>query len=193
VYYIEWENIQLQIPAPGTGIPTIANGGDAVSRGIELETRMYISENFDVLIGFTSTQAELTTDSELRSGYNAYDGDQLPGVPDRTFTLSMNYSQPAFDGEITYHLDGSYRSETQTALNKSYSNYYELSGFGMWNASATWGNETYKAGLYISNITDELGITSVDLSNDASDLTRPGSLLYLRQPRTIGINLGVSF
>jgi outer membrane receptor protein involved in Fe transport len=195
LFLVDWKKIQIQIPSPVNGIPSIVNGGDAQSKGVELEAHTNLTENLDLTVGYTYTHAELTEDTQIRSGFNGLKGDSLPGVPKHTAMVAMNYTQPLAAGasQILYHLDGSYRSSANTALNETARNFYKLPGFETWNASVTWSNDTYKLGLFVNNITDELGATAVDIANDTTPSSRPGSLLFTQTPRTIGLNAGVKF
>lgn len=192
VFYIEWEDMQVQMTSPNGGIPMTVNGGNARSQGFELELRAQLTDRLDMTFGYTHTDAELTEDFYKASRTRGSAGDDLPGVPRHTAMIAFNYLQPLPFGELLFHLDGAYRSGITTALNDLSSNYWELDGYDTWNASVTWRNETFRAGLFVSNITDELGISSLEVGNDTTG-TQPGSMFFTQTPRTIGITAGMSF
>lgn len=195
-YYIAWRDIQVQIPAPVSGIPTLVNGGDAVSKGLELQASALLSDRWQATLGYSYTDAELTDDFYLGEGFVGYDGNHLPGVPVNSANGSLSYTQPLQlmgYSEVIYRVDGNYRSHTKTALNDESSNYAQLSGFATWNASVDWSNGAFRAGVFVHNITDEDGVTAVDYQDDTSPPSRPGSLRFIQRPRTVGISMGYSF
>lgn len=196
LYYINWDSIQVQIPAPVSGIPTLVNGGDAVSRGVELEATAALTPRLTTTLGYTFTDAHLTESFVVRSGYNGDDGDRMPGVPRHSVIASLNYAQPVTWGgssTLLYRIDGAYRSSTNTSLNRASRNYVELPGFDTWNASVAWQSDKMRVRLFIDNLTDEEGVTAADIQNDTATLTRPGSVYFIQRPRTFGVGLGYSF
>ena len=196
VYYIDWSDIQVQIPAPVSGIPTLVNGGDAVSQGVELQLNALITAQLQATLGYAYTDAKLTEDFYLRSGFVGYDGDRLPGVPEHNLNGALSYTQPLnFTGysELTYRVDASYRSGVHTSLNEESRNYVELGGFTTWNASVNWSNGKVRAGLFVNNLTDEDGVTAVDIQNEVVPGASPGSTYFIQRPRTVGVSMGYSF
>ncbi|WP_028006574.1 TonB-dependent receptor [Solimonas flava] len=196
LYKIFWKDMQIQFPAPGSGIATLGNGGDAVSQGFELQLNAALATWLDAAVGYAYTDAKVTEDFTLRSGFNGYDGDALPGVPKSNVTAALMAYQPvsAFGGsELTYRVDAMYRSGTNTALNAESRNWAELGGFTTLNASVTWNVRNVRVGAYVNNLTDVNGVTAVDVSNDTTPGSRPGSLAFIQRPRTIGLMAGYSF
>ena len=194
LYQIDWKNVQIQLPAPGSGIAILVNGNNAVSRGAELELKAHPIDHLDLGLGYSYDDAKLTEDFYITSGVLGYKGDKLPGVPSQQVTLSMDYNQPLVlfgaNSLLHYHLDDSYRSHTTTALNSEVGNYAKLDGFSLWNASLTWTNGKWRTGAFINNIFDTAGITAVAYPfPDAVD----GDLDFISRPRTVGMTLGYTF
>jgi outer membrane receptor protein involved in Fe transport len=196
-FLINWKDIQIQIPAPISGIPTLVNGGTAVSKGIELSANAAITSQLSATLGYTFTDAHLTESFSVRAGYNGNDGDRLPGVPRQSILAALDYNQPLSWGNtpssVDFRVDGNYRSDTNTSLNPSSENFIHLGGFANFGASATWRREAVRVRLFVDNLTNNRGITAADIQNDTADLTRPGSIYFIQRPRTAGIDVGYSF
>ncbi|NKF23567.1 TonB-dependent receptor [Solimonas marina] len=193
LYRIYWKDMQVQFPAPGSGIPTLANGGKARSQGVELQLDGPITSWLAATLGYAYTDARLTEDFTVRSGFNGNDGDHQPGVPENNLTAALTAIQALGASDITYRIDAMYRSGVNTALNSAARNYAKLGGFTTLNASATWHVGQFRVGAYVHNLTDTNGATAVDISNETSPTSRPGSLKFIQRPRTIGLMTGYSF
>ena len=116
-----------------------------------------------------------------------FDGDPLPGVSEHAFSISANYLVPLSSGnEILFHLDGSYRSDFETAFNSGHPNYSDLSGFEVVNAIVNWRSEKLTVGLFANNLTDEEGITGTTYES-------PPARANVLRPRTYGISLTYDF
>ncbi len=193
-YQIDWKRVQIQLPAPGSGIAILVNGNDAVSRGVELELRGAVNENLQLGFGYSYNKAELTDDFFIIQSVQGSDGDELPGVPNHQVTASMDYfQQTALFGasDLHYRLDFSYRNKTDTALNDQVGNFAKLDGFPIWNASVNWSSGSWRVGAFVNNILDEDGITAVDFPFPAA--STDGNVEFLGRPRTMGVSVGYKF
>lgn len=196
VFYVDWKDLQIQFPAPGSGIPTLANGETAVSKGVEVQLSAPLTDFLEGTLGYAYTDAQLTESFTVRTGFNGVDGDRLPGVPKTNLTAALTARQPlaAFGGStVVYRADAVYRSDVTTALNESARNYAQLGGFTTANASVNLNVNNVRIGAYVNNLTNNLGITGVDVSNDTTVRSRPGSLYFIQRPRTVGVSVGYSF
>ncbi|WP_339669606.1 TonB-dependent receptor [Dasania marina] len=193
IYNIDWKDVQLQFVGPNSGVAAQTNAGDARSQGLEMDVKAALSEGLTMTVGYAYTNAEITDDFVVIPTLTGSKGDKLPGVPDHQFTLAVDYYQTLeFSGgsEVHYHLDGSYRSGVETALNPGNTNYAKLDGFDMWNAAVTWSNSSWRVGAYVNNLTDEIGIVGID----KTFTTVPESHMeFTARPRTIGLMVGYSF
>jgi outer membrane receptor protein involved in Fe transport len=187
-YRIDWDDLQIQsFTVPG-GWELVLNGDKAASKGVELELGAQVTDNFNVLFGYSYTDAKLTSDFVKESTIGR-DGDRLIGVPKHQLSWSMDYFQPLAASEIQYHLDGSYRSEVNTALNDLNTNFTILEGFDIWNLSVNWNLDRWQFGAFVINLTDERGSTGIAEFFNAQHT----SLEFVTRPRTISLLVGYSF
>jgi iron complex outermembrane receptor protein len=92
VFYIDWEDLQLNIPNPA--VPAqfyIANVGAAVSKGVELELTARAAPGVDVFTSVGYTHARFGEES-VSSGVNV-EGNKIPNTPDYTTSAGIQYSR----------------------------------------------------------------------------------------------------
>jgi outer membrane receptor protein involved in Fe transport len=201
LYYMDWDKPQIAGTAKPTGFPLVVNADTARSRGIEIEGRFDVSPEIQVTAGYAFTDAELTDDYatplspiDTVPDFAGQEGNRLPGVPKHMASWSFDYTRPVnFLGEssINLHVDGFYRSSVVTDTSPASPTYVKLDGFDAWNASLTWTNDNWRAGLFVKNITDENGVTAVlrdfvfGRPEDAHD--------WVMRPRTVGLLIGYTY
>ena len=201
-FFIEWEDLQFDAFTPSF-VPVVLNGSEAESIGVELELDAQINEALSVNLGYAYTDAEATADKEiidldlgggqLISSNEVFDGDPVPNVPQHSLTLGLDFSQPLTFGNnwmLNWHVDGSFRDETQTAFNSLAENFYTLDSFWMWNGSVTLSADNWDLGLFVRNIGDEEGITGGQ--GEGFSGTR-GQFFYTARPRSVGLSFSYRF
>ncbi|MEJ2171760.1 MAG: TonB-dependent receptor [Woeseiaceae bacterium] len=201
-FFIEWDEFQFDDFTPA-GLIAVFNGRQAESQGLELTATGQLSDEFSFMFGYTYTSAEATeafTISDLPFGAEIFGldpveffavekGDPLPGVPEHTATVALDYVQPLSNGNRTlnYHLNGAYRSDSQSQFNPDVAfgrQYFETEAFTILDASLTLDAGNWAVGLFIDNITDEDGITG---GLPRSTAGARGEYFYVTRPRTIGL------
>lgn len=99
LFYIDWENLQLNQPSGAPGQFYIANAGSADSKGVEVEVRARPLSGWDLFAGAAYTDARFQ--SGATAGHtDAFGNDSLVGVggnhliytPDFTANAGMQYS-----------------------------------------------------------------------------------------------------
>ena len=122
-YFIDWEGQQLTNnfqPPVGTPLSFITNVGDVETFGIELDTRIQLTEklSIDALYSYVSTEyvdggtPEVTALNGRPQATNIV-GNEVPRSPQHQFGASINWRQPAFnDLEFVARLDANYRSKS---------------------------------------------------------------------------------
>ena len=204
-YYIDWENFQFEALSPG-GLAGVFNGEAARSLGVEVQARGKIAENLSLDIGYSYTDAQITEDftlfdlapftGELVTGQQMFDGDPLPGVPEHSVAIGLDYFQPLKFGNgwtLNYHVDGSFRDETQSTFNptsQSGLQYYEMDSFWIWNASLTLNAGNWDAGFFIRNLGNEEGISG---GGEAGGFGFRGESLNIVRPRTFGLTVSYRY
>jgi outer membrane receptor protein involved in Fe transport len=188
-YYLDWDDIQLFARVNGFGVN--ANGGTAVSKGLEF-TASFIPTN-DVILSFNGayTDAYLTQDTDPEVG--GLDGDPLTFVPEWSFGLSGDYEW-AVRGNSTAYFGGTlgYTGERPIAFDEREADgsIREIDSYTTLNLRAGLRTERWTFELYGKNVTDEHGITSVGTDNTPA--TGRAELGTIR-PQTFGLLVGVNF
>jgi iron complex outermembrane receptor protein len=216
VFYIDWNNPQVSTATTNWGFIATQNAKRATTKGVELQLSGKIMPNWYYGLGYTYTDAKLADDAIAADGTYTINtaGAQLPGSPQHQFNVSTDYHIPLSVGRLSFHADGSYQSSTQDTLFSAsiFQNtvpppnpyagqpkfYYPMSGFWVWNASAVYGVDKWKAILWVKNIGNVAGVTGV--YTDAYMGTSPaqnyfgnGSKALTTLPRTLGLTLNYKF
>jgi iron complex outermembrane receptor protein len=192
LYNIDWKDPQIEAATVTGGFDFVTNGNTARSRGAEAELTMPVSDSTKVELGYSYTDAILTSSFErgVVPDLIGVSGDRLPGVSKQQATVAVEYSVPINDSrEFHARLDASYRSDFWTALPHS-ATATDLPGFALLNARAGLGfAKAWRVDAFVSNITNQEAATAVS--------TTPGPLHnradYVGRPRTVGLDLHYSF
>jgi len=191
-YYLDWKDIQLFALVNDVGIN--ANGGTAVSKGVEFTATARPTSNLHFALNGAYTDAYLTQETDAIVG--GLEGDPLPYVPDWSLSLSGDYEWPVLDNATAY-VGGTFSTtgdrtadfgirtpapESRIREVPSYESIDLRAGieFGRWSLEA-----------YVRNLTDERGITS--LVGDGTLLPNDAIGVAVIRPRTIGLTIGASF
>jgi outer membrane receptor protein involved in Fe transport len=188
-YYLDWDDIQLFAVVNGFGVN--ANGGTAVSKGLELTTAFMPTDDFVLSFNGAYTDAYLTQDTDPSLG--GLDGDPLTFVPQWSFGLSGDYEW-AVGGDSTAYVGGTlgYIGERPIGFDQRESDgsIREAGSYTTLNLRAGLRTERWNFELYGKNVTDETAITSVGTENTpATGRVDLGTI----RPQTFGLLVGVSF
>lgn len=189
-FWQDWEDIQLFAVLDNIGFN--ANGGTAVSKGLEFTATAQPLDGVQVSLNGAWTDAYLTQDTDPVVG--GLDGDSLPGVPEWSTTLAVDYEWMPFGDVIAWAGgDVSYTGERSNGFGSpgpadpvrfapSYTTFDLRAGFetGRWTVE-----------LYGRNLTDEPGILS--LGGFGPAVTASAATVAIIRPRTIGLTVGVEF
>jgi outer membrane receptor protein involved in Fe transport len=202
LYYIDWTDIRVGANDP-SGLNFTANGPGADIYGLELEMYYGPTENFGITATAALTSTELSEEDvdPVLEGLGvpypdnltlAPKGEELPGIPERTFSLTMNYNVPnlfgTFDGygrlDSTY-TSGSYNTyaQGQFSFGRARMDAYAITSLRLGVAN----DRGLDVSLYVKNLADERADLFIDQGS-----TGPQSVLRNR-PRTIGLNVRKHF
>jgi outer membrane receptor protein involved in Fe transport len=188
-YYLDWDDIQLFAVVNGFGVN--ANGGTAVSKGLELTTAFMPTDDFVLSFNGAYTDAYLTQDTDPALG--GLDGDPLTFVPQWSFGLSGDYEW-AVRGDSTAYVGGTLGYTGQRPIGfdqrESDGSIREAGSYTTLNLRAGLRTERWNFELYGKNVTDETAITSVGTENTPG--TGRVDLGTIR-PQTFGLLVGVGF
>lgn len=206
VFYIDWQNFQVDATAISSGIPIAVNGPKAKSKGVELELSGSITHGLTYQLGFSYAKAQvaqsfevfdLTTSQDLVAVVSGKSGDPLPNAPKTSATLALDYTHalPMADGwDVRWHVNGAYRSSTLSKLastDPAASPPFEISSFSLWDASVNLSNRGgVYASLYAQNIFNQLAITG---GQDRGTVGVRAERFFIGRPRTVGIRVGYKF
>jgi outer membrane receptor protein involved in Fe transport len=202
IYYVDWKDPQLNTATADWGFFMAQNGDSAKTVGVELEAQFLLTDNLEMTFGYGHVSSELTADLIAPQYGNviATAGQRLPGTAENTATASLRHSFDMANGmNLTTRLSGYYQSDsinsvTENTLQDSFS------GFSIWNASATVGDDHWTASLYVKNIGNDQAVTgsypSAYMSTDTGTFENyfgNNQRQYLATPRTIGLALKYNF
>jgi len=188
-FHLDWDDIQLLAVVNNFGIN--ANGGTAVSDGLELTLDLRPTDGLRLSFNGAYTDAHLTQDTH--PVVRGLDGDPLSWVPEWSFGLHGDYAWP-LQGSSVAHVGGSvgYTGERpadfgdrDAAGNLRHFDSFVTVGL---NAGVDFG--AWSLELYGRNLTEGEGVTSVD----AGGFLPNGALaLGVIRPRTIGVAVATRF
>ncbi len=201
LYKMRWNDIQIQL-FDATASAFVANGGKAISQGVEMEFEALMGNGWSATLGLGYS------DSKVDSAFTINDtaagkpvtllianaGDRLPYVPKQSLTAGLNYDHPLSSSvTLTTHIDASYRSDVTTQINSSATGYRQLGGFATLNASAALQfSGQWRARLYGNNLANQRGVSAAGPALKTADVSQY-RFEYLMRPRTVGISLEYSF
>lgn len=215
LFHIRWRDTQISSTTESDGLPFISNAGSAESTGIELSSRIIITNALSAYVNATYTDARLTEDAPFLFGDKLddtiqpfFDGekdDRLPGSSQKQLSAGLNYTTEVFNNQLldlNYGL--TYQSNVYTTLGLK-DNGEVLPGYALNNFSAKLTNNNWALTLYVDNIFNKFATTSVrdNLSSigqatdgesnaNGSEIQRRYAR-YILTPRTIGLRLSYSF
>lgn len=186
LYRIDWTDIQVDAARASDQRNYIANAGDAISQGLEIELEAWLTERLRIDGSLTFQNAEIDkVDPVQRLNSGAVEGDNLPGAADFLASATAEYSWPWRDfsflarASINHVGDSVNRFSLQSgtglpnpdfAINEAYTNV---------NTSMALIRDKWELTLYAENLTDNDNI----VLNVGMQSGNPYATL---RPRTIG-------
>ena len=191
VYFIRWNNIQVQETTADGAFVFQGNAGEAKVKGLELELTARPFQYFTAQLAGSWQQADLADGaSAAQYALNptlGRTGDSIPNVPRFQANLGLNYTRPVMlDWEGVAGLDLTYRGAENS--------YFASNSFNIPLASYT------LVGLRLGAIKDQWNITAFahNLTNRRAQVSAinssqdPDALLTV-QPRTLGLSVTRKF
>ena len=203
VYYVDWQDIQVQGTTEVGAKGITVNGGSAETQGVELMTRWSITDSLELAASMAYTDAQLTSDAEgLVDGEKAFDGDRLAGSPEKQATLLLDYTRPLDNGwtlSANYSLATVGDVYTKVGLRN---NGEALPGYTVHGLAVGVSSGPWRATLYADNVFDKYAVTSVrrdrtyiyDVERDSLGPI-PSRTYYqsMLRPRTVGLEFAYHF
>jgi outer membrane receptor protein involved in Fe transport len=204
IYYIKWNNIQQTVVPPICQISFIANLGQAVAKGADIQGEIAVGDNFTVEVAAGYTDARYTKDSRL-SPVEAMpvvaSGDAIVGqsgqpAPPVTASIGLEYRFTAFTRESFIRIDDEYQSapkwtwagQDPNTLQYDAANYtLSPTYFASLRAGTTVGGWSIAA--FIDNLTDTHVVTNFNFTIDPTSTPEASRLQrdFAFRPRTFGV------
>jgi iron complex outermembrane recepter protein len=193
IFDIQWHNVQEGAQLTPLVLPGAINLGEAYSRGFETEISANITDHLTGQLDYTYNQTKVTEYSALAQGVANLSvqlppvGGRLPGTPLNSVAMGLEYSRVQFaGGEMRFAVNARYQSSILPAISASIPTVH---GYTMVDARASYGISHWTGTVYVSNLTNQLGINSY--SDPANYGTNYQALVSV--PRTIGVSIAYSF
>jgi len=170
----------------GTTRIRLTNAGEATSKGLELNTRMGVTEYTTLTANAAYTEARFDKfEDGGGSGVN-FNGNTLPYAPEFTAFVALDINYPLQKFQLNMHLDYSYSdgyfSNPNNANTHEINNFYQVNGrIGLLD------DDNWSAFIYGKNLTDETYLRYRDISF----IGVPRG--YFAAPRTYGVSLVYEF
>lgn len=198
LYYIDWRDVQVDALRPSDQINFIANAGDALSRGLELELALAVTARLNVSANIAFQDAEIESQTARQAFLSgALEGDTLPGTADVLAAAAVDYLRPLPGGrELSAHLDLRYRSDSPNRFsnapgtglpNPSFASNADYLAI---NGSLALASGPWRATLYVENLTDN---DDVILDTGAVATGNARNTQVTLTPRTVGLRLDYRF
>ena len=151
-YGILTENKQLYTGPIGSQY--LHNAGDTESYGVELDARIFATDNLTFDVGAALGRATFTNASNPDTG-ETFDGNDLPYAPNLTLNGAVDYLVPqtVVPGDLTLRLAGTYSSQTYF----DEANTLSQDGYALFDTSLDLKLDNgAEVRLFVNNITDEI-------------------------------------
>ncbi len=187
LFKIDWSDIQLS--STTSGFTYLVNGGKASSQGVEFDIAYRPMPGLRLAANGAYTDAQL---DEAAASIGGRDGDPLPTVPRRAYSLIADYSFAAF-GDWTGALGATYQfvGARHAGFGASTTRPdYLLESYATLNFRASLSNGDWTVALYADNLTDERALLAANTS-----LTTSGQPVRatVTPPLSVGLRLSRAF
>jgi outer membrane receptor protein involved in Fe transport len=177
-FYNQWSDFPITLTAD-CGFFVAYNAGEAETRGIELEGSAQLSEHWRLDFSVGYLKGELTADAPGLG----LDGDRLPGSPEYTASLGLQY-------DFLLHSHSSFIRGDLATVGGYYNNLQqagpEAGDYTTLNLAAGMQLGHWDLQVFMQNVTNSSAATWI------SPFTEYGSVYRLR-PRTTGFSLRYAF
>jgi len=155
IFYIDWEDMQVEVPtASGTSVYT-NNAAKASSKGIEIEIDYIPTDGLNITMGTSYIDA---TYDDYKEGASDYTNKNVVDSPKITLNFGANYRM-----ENGFYIGANYSKFQDVYFDKENT---KSQSYGITNAKLGYEEEDYDFYIYGNNIFDEEYITRAFEVND---------------------------
>lgn len=194
LFFIQWDDIQVEPRDPAANIPYITNGGSAEVSGLEWAVNALLTEQLKVTFSGTYLFThELTEDQPVLvdaspAVITGLDGDEIPNIADLQLYGSLQYTTPILGRDLMLIADATYRDSINTEFRTDSPFNLALDSYTIVNLYANYGiTKNLTLGAYAKNATNK------EAFYDAKATFQDPAAVYSSRPRTVGINANYSF
>jgi outer membrane receptor protein involved in Fe transport len=201
LFYVDWENIQLNTGTTIWGFYAAQNGSDAHTQGIEIEYDKFFGQNWHMNLGYSYTKGELDADMWSADDLTlvAPKGQKLPGLAEHTVNAMLENVMELNGGkQWVNRISAYYQSDTQNAISTSPRFAKELDSFSIWDFNSSLIMDDWTVGLFVKNLFNEEGVVGVYKEEYMG--TSPEQKYYgngakniIARPRTVGLLVSWDF
>jgi len=214
VYYIDWEDAQIDDTTENGSLPITSNAGKARSKGLELAADWRLGDHWQLTGTFAYNEAELAETAldalgdSLTGPLVTPAGSRLPGSPEVQGSLSLLYTTALRNGwsfDVRYGV--SYMGDIANSLGAEQFASVEpwggeiIPSYTLHDLTIGIASDQWTAALFVDNLTDEYAITGTRTSRRL--LAENRGLInglplrtygyYVGRPRTAGLRFTYDF
>jgi outer membrane receptor protein involved in Fe transport len=194
VFYIDWKDIQLLFAeeTPAGTVSGNANGGNAVSQGLEWSVTLTPADGLSVLWTGAYTDATLDGDPPTGAALRMQAGDRLPFSPEWSSSIDVDYEWDVFGDASAYVGAGArYVGEQMSTFATIFDpttdlRQVELPSYTIVDLRAGLHFDAFTVELFGRNVSDERGPTRIPATATSDEAA-------VLRPRTIGVTLTAEF
>jgi outer membrane receptor protein involved in Fe transport len=188
IYYIEWNDIQLQSLFSSTArVNYKANGGDGKSQGIDLALESRPLTGMKITGAGAWNLAELTESFPAESTLAGARGDRLPFSARFTGSISIDQEFPLGAMQGFVGVTESYIGDRKGPFLGAGATRADLPDYFTTDLRAGVKRDNWEANLYVNNLTDERGLLMGGAGSFLANI-----YTYIR-PRAVGVSLVSKF
>ncbi|MGB3753275.1 MAG: TonB-dependent receptor [Parerythrobacter sp.] len=184
-FYSKYKDIQQTIADPAVQF-RVANAGDAVLKGFELELSALpmAGLRFDAAVGYTDSEFE-----NVPATVGPINGNRLPFSPEWTVSVAAEYAIDLAFGTLTPRVD--YRQQSEVFFTAFNLPFERQDDYGILNARVTFADvgERFTIAGYAQNLTD----TEYFTFGQNALASQGVAYTYLGRPREFGVTVGFSY
>jgi iron complex outermembrane receptor protein len=186
VYFIKWDNIQVQETTADGAFVYQGNAGAAHVKGVEFELTAHPIQYFSVTLAGSYQDAYLTdgasAEQYVLNPTLGRTGDAIPNVPKFQLDVGLNYTAPiSGDWQGVIATDVTYRDAVNAYFASNTAFNIDLAPYTLMNLRVGVINGPWSVTAFARNLTDKRAeVSAINSSQD------PDALLTVR-PRTIGL------
>jgi iron complex outermembrane receptor protein len=192
LYYIDWNNIQVQLTLPPHGAGYTANAGGAKSQGVEFSVESRPLAGLTVAAWIAWDDAVLTKAFPPTSSAYGVSGDRLPYSSRFSGNLSVEQDFPLWSsvtgfvgGSVSYVGDrkGVFTSPPPTIPPRQ-----DFPAYARTDVRTGLRYDSWMVNLFVNNVANKRGLLTGGLGTDFN----PNAFNFI-QPRTVGLSVSKTF